>query len=48
MNITSASLFPGLAGFARSLKAFYEALADAEPLLKDFELTAIEDFGWSG
>ena len=48
MNITSASLFPGLAGFAQSLKAFYEAMADVEPRLKDFKLSAIEDFGWSG
>jgi hypothetical protein len=48
MNITSASLFPGLGGFAQSLKESYEALGDVEPRLKDFELGAIEDFGWSG
>jgi hypothetical protein len=48
MNITSASLFPGLGGFAQSLKESYEALGDVEPLRKNFELSAIEDFGWSG
>ncbi len=48
MNITSASLFPGLGGFAQSLREFYEALTDVKPAERDSELSAIEDFGWSG
>jgi hypothetical protein len=49
MNISAASLFPGLEGFARSLRENYDALSDIQsPLLKDFELGAIEDVGWSG
>lgn len=48
-NISAASLFPGLEGFARSLREAYDALSDVQsPLMKDFELGAIEDVGWSG
>jgi hypothetical protein len=46
MNITAASLFPGLEGFARSLKEVYDAL-DSEKLVRNFLLGAVEELGWA-
>lgn len=48
MNINSTSLFPGLDGYARSIRESYESLEDEEPVYKQIALETLEDFGWTG
>jgi hypothetical protein len=48
MNITSASLFPGIDGYARSIRESYESLDDEAPAYKQIALETMEDFGWTG
>jgi hypothetical protein len=48
MNINSASLFPGLDGYARSIRESYESLEGEEPAYKRIALETLEDFGWTG
>jgi hypothetical protein len=48
MNINSASLFPGMDGYARSIRESYESLDDEVPAYKRIALETLEDFGWLG
>jgi hypothetical protein len=48
MNINSSSLFPGMDGYARSIRESYESLDDETPFYKQIALETLEDFGWTG
>ncbi len=48
MNITSASLFPGMDGYARSIRETYESLDDEAPAYRQIALETMEDLGWTG
>ncbi|MGA2329841.1 MAG: FRG domain-containing protein [Bryobacteraceae bacterium] len=48
MNISAASLFPGLDGYARSIRESYEMLESEAPVYKEIALETLEDFGWTG
>jgi hypothetical protein len=48
MNIGSASLFPGLEGYATSIGESYAALEDEAPAYKKIALDALNDYGWTG
>ena len=48
MNINSASLFPGMDGYAKSIRESYESLDDEAPAYKRIALETLEDFGWIG
>lgn len=47
MNITSASLFPGLDGYARSIGEAYAGIAALDRSEYKLALDAIDEVGWA-